>query len=117
MFNDYQDKAARSSGLAKAAPSVSDERRAAMAAMGLAGEAGEVVDYLKKVLYHGKPLNREKLKDELGDVLWYLSEVYSTFSIRLEDVAVGNIEKLRKRYPNGFTAADSEARVDVNAAE
>lgn len=68
-LNDYQMAAART--LAVAPP----EGRAlavAVLALGLAGEAGEVADYLKKVVGHGHALDRETLRDELGDCLWYL---------------------------------------------
>jgi NTP pyrophosphatase (non-canonical NTP hydrolase) len=77
------------------------------ASMGIAGEAGEVVDLLKKHLGHGHPVDREKLKKELGDVLWYLSDLARLFDIKLSDVAEANIEKLKRRYPNGFSKADS----------
>jgi NTP pyrophosphatase (non-canonical NTP hydrolase) len=73
-----------------------------LAAMGLAGEAGEVCDYLKKVLLHGKELDRVKLKDELGDVLWYLQHACNVFDIPMSEIAHGNILKLCKRYPGGY---------------
>lgn len=71
-------------------------------ALGLAGEAGEVADLLKKHLFHGHPLDRDKLKDELGDVLWYVATLATTLGIGLDEVAEHNINKLRARYPEGF---------------
>lgn len=71
--------------------------------MGLAGESGETVDYLKKVLFHGHEFNVEKLASELGDVLWYISSICTVLNINLEELAAYNIEKLIKRYPEGFS--------------
>lgn len=78
--------------------------------MGLAGEAGEVCDYLKKVVFHGHELDREKLTDELGDVLWYLANLADSIDISLSEVATLNIEKLSKRYPDGFEEIRSQNR-------
>jgi NTP pyrophosphatase (non-canonical NTP hydrolase) len=71
-------------------------------ALGIAGEAGEVADYIKKVVYHGHDFSKEKLAEELGDVLWYLSYLTALSGYSLSDIAKMNIEKLRKRYPNGW---------------
>lgn len=70
--------------------------------MGLCGESGEAIDIVKKHLAHGHELDREKLILELGDVAWYLAETAYALDITLEDVFKLNIEKLKKRYPNGF---------------
>ena len=72
-------------------------------ALGIAGEAGEVADYVKKVVGHRHPLDREKMAKELGDVLWYLTILAQRFGFSLEEVARLNVEKLRKRYPEGFS--------------
>lgn len=80
--------------------------------MGLAGESGEVVDLLKKHVHHGHELDREKLKNELGDVLHYASGLASLMGLTLEDVAHANVEKLQKRYPNGFSEEDSINRTE-----
>lgn len=71
-------------------------------AMGLAGETGEVVDLLKKHHYHGKPLDVDELRKELGDVLWYLTDLCTEHGLTLADVAAANIAKLQRRYPDGF---------------
>lgn len=72
--------------------------------MGLAGEGGEVCDYLKKVLLHGKELDRDKLREELGDVLWYLQLAANVFDMPLDEIARANIEKLCARYPDQYGA-------------
>ena len=70
--------------------------------MGLCGEAGEVIDLVKKHLHQGHPLNKDDLIKELGDVAWYLAEVSYAIDVDLETVLTSNIEKLKKRFPNGF---------------
>ena len=72
--------------------------------MGLCGEAGEAIDIVKKHLAQGHPLDREALLKELGDVAWYLAETAHALGADLESVLAGNIEKLRRRYPEGFDA-------------
>ena len=75
--------------------------------MGLNGEAGEVIDLVKKHLFHGHELNKEELIKELGDVAWYLAEAAYALDIDLETILVKNIEKLKKRYPEGFSKENS----------
>ena len=77
--------------------------------LGLTGEAGEVANIIKKVVRNsaGVPSNddKKKLADELGDVLWYVAALSEQLSLRLEDIAFSNIEKLyHRRYfePNGL---------------
>ena len=70
--------------------------------MGLCGESGEVIDIVKKHICHGHELDREHLIEELGDVAWYLAEVAYALDLPLEEALRGNIEKLKKRYPDGF---------------
>ncbi|QAA35234.1 nucleotide pyrophosphohydrolase [Clostridium manihotivorum] len=82
-------------------------------ALGLGGEAGEVQDYIKKVLFHGHKLDKEKLKEELGDVLWYIGYLAYIQGMTLEEIAIANIEKLLLRYPNGFNFKDSIMRRDT----
>ena len=75
--------------------------------LGLAGEAGECADEIKKHLHHGHPLNREKLIKEMGDVAWYLALGCDALGVTLEDVLRLNIDKLKARYPDGFEADKS----------
>lgn len=75
--------------------------------MGLCGESGEVIDLVKKHLHQGHPLNREQLIKELGDVAWYLAEIATALDVSLEEVLDGNIQKLKARYPQGFSVDNS----------
>lgn len=79
---------------------------------GIIGESGELIDHIKKYLFHEHKLDNDYIQKEIGDVLWYLSGVCSLLGINLEEVAKGNIEKLRKRYPNGFESERSINRGD-----
>lgn len=83
-----------------------------LGALGLAGEAGEAVEHVKKHVFHSRPLDREALAKEIGDVLWYLSALATGAGLDLGACAEGNIEKLRKRYPDGFTPQASVERAD-----
>ncbi len=81
---------------------VSDLPLTLNAGLGLVGESGEVAELLKKTYFHGKDLDREKLKLELGDVLFYLDWLARLHGMTLGEVADANIEKLAARYPSGF---------------
>jgi NTP pyrophosphatase (non-canonical NTP hydrolase) len=85
------------------------ERRL-VGALGLAGEAGEVADLIKKFEGHGHPVNLERLAEELGDLLWCISNVATLYDLELSTIAAANIEKLLHRYPNGFDASRSKER-------
>ena len=80
--------------------------------MGLCGESGEAIDIVKKHLAQGHQLDKEKLAKELGDIAWYLAETAYALDLNLEDILIMNIEKLRKRFPNGFNVEDSIKRKD-----
>lgn len=84
-------------------------------ALGLCGEAGEVADLIKKHLYQGHTLNHDKVIEELGDVLWYISMLCGAIDVELEHVMRENIEKLKKRYPDGFSAEKSVNREEYKA--
>lgn len=89
-----------------------DDQRVICAALGLAGEAGEVADAIKKVAFHGHELNREHLRDELGDVLWYVAYAADALGYTLDDVMRCNLQKLHRRYPAGFSSEASRNRRD-----
>lgn len=72
--------------------------------MGLCGESGEAIDIVKKHLAQGHELDKENLAKELGDIAWYLAETATAIGYDLEDIFKMNIDKLRKRYPEGFSA-------------
>lgn len=80
--------------------------------LGLVCEAGELGDIIKKHLYHGHDIDKDKIVSELGDIMWYMGNVCNVLGIELEEVAQKNIEKLEKRYPNGFSNQDSINRTD-----
>jgi NTP pyrophosphatase (non-canonical NTP hydrolase) len=85
-------------------------------ALGIAGElaevfkemydavlaAGSIADMVKKAVSHGVAADRDALKKELGDVLWYVTAVANDNNLTLEEIAQANLQKLRERYPNGF---------------
>lgn len=80
------------------------EKRQMVWGLGIAGEAGEVADILKKHYGHGKPFDRAHFIQELGDVLWYVTALAYSVGSDLEEVARVNDAKLRARYPDGFKA-------------
>jgi len=88
-------------------------QRLITAALGLSAEAGEFGDLVKKCLFQGKELNKENkelMVKELGDVMWYLAQGCMALGVTIDEVLWANIDKLEKRYPNGFEVARSENR-------
>ena len=84
------------------------------AAIGIAGEAGEVLDAVKKAWAYGKPLDTDNLKEELGDILFYVQAMANTLDCTLQDLMDANVAKLAKRYPDGvFTQKHAVARLDT----
>ena len=106
-LDEYQQLAARTIGTRTHADQLSNM------ALGLAGEAGETADMLKKHLFHGKPLDADEVIKELGDVMWYVAGMATAIGASLDDVAQRNVDKLRKRYPDGFSAEASARRADI----
>lgn len=80
------------------------------AALGLGGEAGEVQDIIKKHEFQGHDLVLDDVKNELGDVLWYVALMCETLGISLDEVMEMNLTKIKKRYPNGFNYESSVNR-------
>lgn len=78
--------------------------------MGLCGESGEAIDIVKKWMAHGYELDKEHLAKELGDIAWYLAEAATALDIPLKDILQANIDKLKKRYPEGFDTKRSQLR-------
>ena len=105
-FNEYQFHAHRT------LPERDPGENLAMLALGLAGEVGEVIEMIKKNLYHGHELDYGKLKKEMGDVAWYLACLAYIFRLDLDDIAQANIAKLERRYPDGFSADASRNRTE-----
>ena len=103
----YQNLANRSAGAGG-----KGDRRLMVAALGLSGEAGEFANLVKKMTAHGHPFDPASLKDELGDVLWYLAEAATAAGLDLNEIAQENVDKLLKRYPEGFSQENSVNRED-----
>jgi NTP pyrophosphatase (non-canonical NTP hydrolase) len=96
-FKGYEELALRTKGF------YTDKFAQALnGAMGLAGEAGEVIDVFKKAMFQGHELPREKLIEEVGDIMWYIPLIAQALGTSMEEIAIQNIEKLKKRYPEGF---------------
>ena len=100
-LNEYQKAASRTSGHLTAHGHIEN------GVMGLCGESGECIDIVKKATFQGHPVDREKLIDELSDVLWYAAELATGLEVDLDDVAQHNIDKLTARYPDGFSSEKS----------
>lgn len=75
--------------------------------MGLNGEAGEAIDLMKKVLFQGHEFDREHMAKELGDIAWYLAVSADAIGYDLESILQMNVDKLRARYPDGFSMEQS----------
>lgn len=103
-LDEYQAEAARTAGTGRGVLELP------YLGLGIAGEAGEVADEIKKIIGHGHALDREKLKKEIGDVLWYVAVLSRHLGLTLEEVAVANIAKLAVRYPDWFTPERSQNR-------
>ena len=102
-INEYQKLAMKTLN-----PELSEKDVLINGVMGLCGESGEAIDIVKKWLAQGHELDKEKLAKELGDICWYLAETATALGCSLEDIMTANIEKPRKRYPEGF---DSERSI------
>ena len=107
QFDEYQQLAARTLGRDR-----THEQQLANAALGLTGEAGEVAEMIKKHLFHATPLDQDALAKELGDCLWYIGAFATVLGLSLDDIAQRNIDKLRKRYPDGFDTKRSRNRTE-----
>lgn len=103
-FNEYQELARRTQNKALL---FEDRRRHSL--FGMASEIGEIHAFFQKQ-YQGHFIDKEKLKAEVGDLLWFVAELCDTCDWSMSDVAAENIEKLKKRYPEGFDAERSVHR-------
>ena len=77
------------------------------AVAGIAGESGEIADLWKKIKFHNKEWNEDNKKEmikELGDMFWYLAQASMALDISMEEIILGNVEKLKSRHPNGFSS-------------
>ena len=104
-FASYEIAASRTAPV-----SASERETLLLAALGLAGEAGEVADHVKKVAFQGHDLDADHVAEELGDILWYAALAAGAIGTSLADVAAMNIRKLERRYPDGFSPERSRQR-------
>ena len=106
-FDEYSTAAKRTIN-----PALSAEQRLMDAAAGLAEEGGEVLGLVRKHLYQAHPLDRTRLEKELGDALWCLTIAADAAGLSLGGVAQSNLDKLRQRYPDGYSDEASRERAD-----
>ena len=93
-LDEYQKSAARTLN-----PRLNDQEKLLDAAAGIAEEAGEVLAHVRKHLYQGRQLDRERLAEELGDVLWCIAAVATVSGLELGSIARQNQQKLAARHP------------------
>lgn len=103
--NEYQNEALRT-----APTGIGDLNLLLNGVMGLAGESGEAVDLVKKYVFHDHELDKAHLAKELGDVAWYLAVTAYAIGYDLKTILQMNVDKLRKRYPEGFDPDRSQHR-------
>mgnify|MGYP003125574465 FL=1 len=96
-FNTFQEACKRTAN-----PDISWEDANLNWALGIAGESGEYCELIKKRHFHGKELNIQEAKKELGDVLYYVAMAASNLGLSLDSIAQSNVTKLLSRYPDGF---------------
>ena len=92
----------------------SPDPRILHAAMGLVTESGELLDALKKSTYYGKELDLTNIKEEAGDMLWYMAILFDALGTSFEEEQERVIAKLKARYPDKFTEEAAENR-DLDA--
>lgn len=104
--NEYQKLAARTMNFEW---SRGDQGKHAL--HGMVGEIGELHSIYQK-RYQGHPFNEEHAKKEVGDLLWFVAEYCTAHNWNLEDIMQMNIDKLRARYPDGFSSDKSLNRAE-----
>lgn len=100
--DEYQSQA-----MTFANPELTENERLEEALMGLNGEAGECIEIYKKYKFQKHSIDYLHLREELGDVAWYLAAAANAARISLDDVFAANLNKLGKRYPDGFRSERS----------
>jgi NTP pyrophosphatase (non-canonical NTP hydrolase) len=104
-LDDYQTAARRTVNAA-----LTPEQMLLDAAAGLAEEAGETLGLVRKHLFQDHPLDPDRVATELGDLLWCIATAATALGVTLDEVAQRNLNKLRRRYPGGFTREASQRR-------
>lgn len=110
--NEYQQEAARTLIEKPDAQYTDSEMMLLWNAIGLGGEAGEVLEIVKKGVFHRHGVDDTRLRKECGDCLWYIAAILSKKGWKLEDVMLENIAKLKARYPEGYSSERSINRVE-----
>jgi NTP pyrophosphatase (non-canonical NTP hydrolase) len=87
------------------------------AAIGIAGEAGELLDAVRKHVFDGQPLDRDNVTEELGDLCFYMEAAMQVVGHDRESIQVGNVLKLSKRYESGYSDKAAQERKDKEGAE
>lgn len=97
-LQDYKDKAKRT--LSKCENELMDDIHMVS---GMITESAEIMDVYKKHIAYGKPLDLVNVKEEIGDLMWYIINMCNLHDWNLEDIMQTNIDKLSSRYPEKFT--------------
>lgn len=108
-INEYQKLAMTTQN-----PALSERDVLLNGVMGLCGESGEAIDIVKKWLAQGHELDKAHLAKELGDIAWYLAETATALGLTLEEILQANIDKLKARYPEGFSTEKSLHRRELD---
>lgn len=107
-FQEYQEKSRKTAKYPEAGHNF------VYPVLGLAGEAGEVAEKVKKIIRDKNGVVddevRESIQKELGDVLWYVAQLSTEFGLSMDSVAEGNIEKLRSRFERGMINGNGDNR-------
>lgn len=108
-FKEYQDETKRT------APFLgSDFLDQLHMAIGISTEAGELLDTYKKAFAYGKDLDLVNIKEEIGDLFWYTSNLMRMLDIDFDEILITNVAKLRARYKEGFSQEEAINRDLVN---
>lgn len=109
-FNEYLKESARTMAPVIHPDNVKTETLHGI--IGVASEAGELLDAVKKSLFYGQPLDLENIREESGDILWYLAAVLRSEGWNFEEIMQENIDKLKLRYPEQFSQEAAYERAD-----
>jgi len=112
-FDDYEEAAMRTAKVFGEGKRFGPEEMDMLhAALGVASDAGELVDAIKKHLIYGKDLDVVNVREEIGDVMWFLALMCKATGMDLDTVCLRNIAKLAKRYPEKYSDALAVLRLD-----
>lgn len=106
-IKDYQENSKRTNAILD---SNYQDMTAIHMVMGMTTEVGEITDVYKKNLAYGKPVDLVNVREEIGDLMWYISQLCNYYGWDLEEILQTNIDKLRSRFPNKFNGNDAIKR-------